>query len=128
MILLNSGIWADFRDGNDEAEHDAIIAVLAAAKRTNSQLRIIWKSTTQRRDSRKAPSFAHPSIIQGFVGKLVAHVGAEVFDAFAITESLGTTSDATLSNTAYYDFNHFGPAVHAHMGAALIAHLARGWV
>ena len=125
IIVLNSGIWGGFVDGEDEGEHDAIIDVLAVEKRANKGLRVIWKTTTQAKNGRKKFSYAHPSAIRLFVAKLVERAGAEVFDAFAITEFLGASG--ALGDAAYFNKNHFGPAVHAQIGAALVAHLARGW-
>ena len=125
IIVLNSGIHGGFQDGKDVAEHDAIIDVLAEAKRANKDLRVIWKTTTQSMSRRKKLSNKHPSASRLFVAKLVERAGAEVFDAFAITEFLGASG--ALGDAAYNDENHFGPAVHAQIGAALVAHLARGW-
>jgi hypothetical protein len=128
-VILNSGIWGEFTDGKDEEEHEAILAVLVAARanaRNESRnLRIVWKSTTQFKDgwNKQPPGYARPDKIQKFVAALVNRAEAEVFDAFAITEAL---IDEKIRWKAYYDDKHFGPAVHAQLAAALIVQLVSG--
>ena len=68
-----------------------------------------------------------PSTQAGVVSDLEAIAGAEVLDAWALTEGLVRGNDVGLNFTrsAYYDNVHFNPSVVGELGAALFALLAR---
>lgn len=130
VVVLNSGLHGGPR--NDNGAHRAVVRRIAAvlrdaaarlaAERPPRNLRIVWRTTTRGRNP--PPDWWPPSKQVGVAADFETLCGAEVLDAWSLTEGL-MQGDKGLMQGAYYDSTHSSPSVASEVNAALIALLAR---